>query len=60
MAYITLKDRTKQRISDLENRTKDSVQNEVQRNKKSRQRQEALVKSKLHITEVPEAEKENW
>ena len=34
MAYITLKDRTKQRISDLENRTKGIVQNEEQRNKK--------------------------
>lgn len=59
MAYITLKDRTKQRISDLENRTKGIVQNEEQRNKKSHRRQEALVKSKLHLTEVPGAEKEN-
>lgn len=36
--WLTLKDRAKQRVSDLENRTKDTVQNEVQRNKKSNQR----------------------
>ena len=36
--WLTLKNRTKQRVSDLENRTKDTVQNEVQRNKKSNQR----------------------
>lgn len=58
--YNTLIDRTKERINELEDRTKDITQNAAQRDEKSAQRHEGLVESKLHLIGVPEEEnKEN-